>query len=80
VVAWDVSNSMESGFCVTALKRALRAARPGIFNTDQGSQFSSEDALQGRCTHQHGRPWAGARQRVHRALVAQREVRGCLSA
>ena len=43
VVAWDVSNSMESGFCVTTLKRALRTARPGIFNTDQGSQFSSED-------------------------------------
>jgi putative transposase len=43
VVAWDVSNSMESAFCVTALKRALRSARPGIFNTDQGSQFTSDE-------------------------------------
>lgn len=42
VIAWDVSNSMESGFCVTALKRALKKGRPAIFNTDQGSQFTSE--------------------------------------
>lgn len=43
VITWDVSNSMESGFCVTALKRALKKARPNIFNTDQGSQFTSEE-------------------------------------
>lgn len=42
VLAWDVSNSMESGFCVTVLKRALKKARPNIFNTDQGSQFTSD--------------------------------------
>jgi putative transposase len=34
---------MESGFCVTALKRALKKGRPGIFNTDQGVQFTSEE-------------------------------------
>jgi putative transposase len=43
VVAWDVSNSMESAFCVTALRRALKKGRPRIFNTDQGSQFTSEE-------------------------------------
>jgi putative transposase len=43
VITWDVSNSMESGFCVMALKRALKKARPNIFNTDQGSQFTSEE-------------------------------------
>jgi putative transposase len=43
VIAWDVSNSMESGFCVATLKRALKKAQPGIFNTDQGSQFTSEE-------------------------------------
>jgi len=43
VLAWEVSNSMESGFCVTALKRALKKGRPGIFNTDQGSQFTSDE-------------------------------------
>lgn len=46
VVAWDVSNSIESGFCVATLKRALQTARPGIFNTDQGSQFTSDEFTQ----------------------------------
>jgi putative transposase len=43
VIAWEMSNSMESGFCVAVLERALKQARPGIFNTDQGSQFTSEE-------------------------------------
>jgi putative transposase len=43
VLAWDVSNSMEAGFCVAALNRALKKSRPAIFNTDQGSQFTSEE-------------------------------------
>jgi putative transposase len=42
VLAWDLSNSMENSFCVGALKRALQRGSPGIFNTDQGSQFTSE--------------------------------------
>ena len=43
VIAWDISNSLENGFCVTVLQRALRSARPVIFNTDQGCQFTSEE-------------------------------------
>lgn len=43
VLAWEVSNTLESGFCVSALERALRIATPVIFNTDQGSQFTSRD-------------------------------------
>ena len=42
VIAWDVSNTMESEFCADVLTRALATGRPGIFNTDQGSQFTSE--------------------------------------
>jgi len=42
VIAWDVSNSMESAFCVHVLKQALKKGRPAIFNTDQGRQFTSE--------------------------------------
>ena len=42
VITWDLSNSMESSFCVGALTRALKKGTPGIFNTDQGSQFTSE--------------------------------------
>jgi putative transposase len=41
VVAWELSNSLDSAFCLTALERALAQARPMIFNTDQGSQFTS---------------------------------------
>ena len=43
VIAWDLSNSMESDFCVGVLERALKTATPGIFNTDQGSQFTSDE-------------------------------------
>lgn len=43
VLSWELSDSMESAFCVRALEKALTVAVPGIFNTDQGSQFTSED-------------------------------------
>lgn len=43
VVAWELSNSLETGFCVDVLRRALKKGRPGIFNTDQGSQFTSAE-------------------------------------
>lgn len=42
VLSWELSNSLESEFCVSALEDALRRGRPGIFNTDQGAQFTSE--------------------------------------
>lgn len=42
VIAWDVSNSMETDFCCRVLKEALRQGKPVIFNTDQGSQFTSD--------------------------------------
>ena len=41
VVSWEVSNTMESTFCITALKRALQRQQPEIFNSDQGSQFTA---------------------------------------
>jgi putative transposase len=42
VLAWRLSNTMETSFCVSALEEALaRFGRPEIFNTDQGSQFTS---------------------------------------
>ncbi len=42
VLAWRVSNTMDVDFCVQALEEALSQGRPEIFNTDQGSQFTSE--------------------------------------
>jgi putative transposase len=41
VVAWELSTTLDAWFCVQALREALRIARPEIFNTDQGSQFTS---------------------------------------
>ena len=44
VLAWRVSNTLGTDFCVEALEEALaRHGRPEIFNTDQGSQFTSDD-------------------------------------
>lgn len=42
VLSWRVSNTMEADFCIEALEEALeRFGKPEIFNTDQGSQFTS---------------------------------------
>ena len=42
VLAWRLSNTIDSRFCVEALEEALlRHGKPKIFNTDQGSQFTS---------------------------------------
>jgi putative transposase len=42
VLAWRVSNTMDTSFCLAALEEALaRYGRPKIFNTDQGAQFTS---------------------------------------
>src|SRR3954467_7238557 len=42
VLSWQVSNTMDADFCIEALEEALaRFGRPEIFNTDQGSQFTS---------------------------------------
>jgi putative transposase len=44
VLSWRVSNTMDVSFCVEAVEEALaRFGRPAIFNTDQGSQFTSTD-------------------------------------
>ncbi len=42
VLNWELSVTLESSFCVSALDDALQIACPEIFNTDQGSQFTSE--------------------------------------
>ena len=42
VLSWRLSNTLEAEFCIAALEEALaRYGRPDIFNTDQGSQFTS---------------------------------------
>lgn len=43
VLTWRLSNRLEGTFCVEALEEALADGRPEIFNTDQGSQFTSKE-------------------------------------
>jgi putative transposase len=41
VLAWEISVTLDSNFCVSALERALEQGQPEVFNTDQGVQFTS---------------------------------------
>ena len=44
VLSWELSNTMDDWFCVSALESAIRHyGKPEIFNTDQGSQFTGKD-------------------------------------
>jgi len=43
VLSWEVSTTLETEFCLSCLERALASCRPDIFNSDQGSQFTSEE-------------------------------------
>jgi putative transposase len=43
VLSWEVSITLDTSFCVSALNSALKDAKPEIFNSDQGAQFTSED-------------------------------------
>lgn len=46
VLAWEVSNTLETSFCVQTLRRALtQHGVPAIFNSDQGAQFTCEEFL-----------------------------------
>src|SRR6202049_1496270 len=85
VLSWGVSITMEAAFCVETLEDAVaRHGKPDIFNTDQGSQFTGSAftrrvATHGLCDSMGGkRGWA--RQSFRRAPVAQRQIRGGVSA
>ncbi len=46
ILAWSLSNTLDAEFCVACLEMALsRHGRPEIFNSDQGSQYTSEDFI-----------------------------------
>jgi putative transposase len=42
VLAWRLSNTLDTDFCLEALNEALMKSRPDIFNTDQGAQFTAK--------------------------------------
>jgi len=43
VLAWDISITMDAAFCTRTLEKALKISKPEVFNSDQGSQFTSAD-------------------------------------
>lgn len=43
IIEWEISTTLEADFCVRALQRALLKGRCEIFNTDQGSQYTSKE-------------------------------------
>lgn len=43
VLAWELSNTLDKEFCIKALESALGVSKPDIVNTDQGSQFTSQE-------------------------------------
>lgn len=43
VLGWELSTTLDTSFCLTALEMAFHYGCPEIFNTDQGSQFTSSD-------------------------------------
>ena len=45
VISYELSHSLEAEFCILILKRALQGRRPEIFNTDQGSQYRSNEFI-----------------------------------
>ena len=46
ILAWRVSITLDAGFCIEALEEALaRHGQPEIFNSDQGSQFTSTNFI-----------------------------------
>jgi len=81
VLAWQVSNTLESSFCVQTLEQALRRGSPEIFNTDQGVQFTARafvstllDLRGSGSAHQYGRTGAGVRQHLCGAVMAHGQV------
>ena len=85
VLAWRVSISLDTSFCIEAVEEALALyGKPTIFNTDQGSQFTSQaftDVLKKAeiATSMDGRG-AWRDERLRRATVADDQIRGGLPA
>ena len=83
ILSWRVSNTMDAEFCVSALEEAIALwGEPAIFNTDQGSQFTS-DAFIGALESRGIRVSMDGKNRAldknfRRALLAVAEVRGHL--
>ena len=78
VLGWELSNTLDAGFCTRTVARAIaQYGVPEIFNTDQGSQFTSAEFTQpllalGVKLSMDGREAAPSTQRLRRAALADR--------
>jgi putative transposase len=43
ILSWEISNTLDTNFCLEALEKALKLSQPDILNTDQGVQFTCAD-------------------------------------
>ncbi|MBK5101980.1 MAG: IS3 family transposase [Desulfobacteraceae bacterium] len=71
VLAWEISTTLDTSFCLSAMKQALELSKPEIFNTDQGSQFTSLD-FTGRLEQEDIRISMDGRGRVYDNIVVER--------
>ena len=46
IICWELSMSLDSSFCITALNTALEKTKPVVFNTDQGCQYTSNKFIE----------------------------------
>jgi putative transposase len=71
VLSWEVSTALNTSFCLSALEKALEPSQPEIFNTDQGSQFTSRE-FTGRLEKDAIRISMDSRGRVFDNIFAER--------
>ena len=71
VLAWEISTTLDTSFCLSALKEALKLSKPEIFNTDQGSQFTSLE-FTGRLEKEDIRISMDSRGRVYDNIFVER--------
>jgi putative transposase len=84
ILAWELSNSLDTTFCLMAFEQACAIRKPQIINTDQGAQYTSlvftqrvvSSGIALSMDGKVGRPMPPShRQRVHRAVLANAQVR-----
>lgn len=71
VLSWELSNTLDAAFCVEALERALTISQPEVFNSDQGTQYTSE-AFTGRLQRAGVKISMDGRGRVYDNIFVER--------
>ena len=71
VISWALSNTLDTFFCVEMLEKALNSTQPEIFNSDQGTQFTSED-FTGQLENNHIRISMDGRGRAYDNIFIER--------